>query len=236
VLLGLESGNEAFRKKYLNRQYSNDLLVEKARMLRKADLDLFTFNIVGFPFETPEQMRDTLELNRRAKPDGGVCTFFYPYKHTQLYRIAQENGLLRSDEEMADITNYNTRPAIKMDAQTERQCVQIQQEIADYLEHRRMLWRVSHSSIPLPRPLKKFASPAWYAEGLRHASVAHAVAKAVYRASGMKRVMRGLQGYRVTGLQGGNGESGRGTGLRGGAAEREGARVGKEGVGDKGEG
>lgn len=189
VLLGLESGNEEFRKKYLNRAYSNKLLVEKCRMLRKADLDLFTFNIVGFPLEGEREMRDTLRLNRLAKPDGGVCTFFYPYKHTRLYEICEENGLLPDEKELAAITNYNTRPAVRMSDELAKACVNIQQQITVYLEYRRLLWRIRHQPGRLPGCLKRLVAPSWYASFMRPEGLIFRCVRGVYRACGLRRIL-----------------------------------------------
>ena len=188
VLLGLESGNEVFRKKYLNRAYSNKLLVEKCRMLRKADLDLFTFNIVGFPLEGAREMRDTLRLNQQAKPDGGVCTFFYPYKHTQLHKICEENGVLLDEKDLGTITNYNSRPAIRMSDDLSKTCVDYQRKITTYLEHRRLLWRIAHGPGPLPRVLKRFVSPTWYASFMNPDGTLYQCVRAVYRACGVRKL------------------------------------------------
>lgn len=133
VFIGLESGDETLRSNFLNRKYSNDLFIEKCKLIKKARLKLFTFNIVGFPFETKKEMENTFKLNRIVSPDSGVCTFFYPYKATELYRICKDNNLLRSDFEMLDITNYNTRPAIKMSAKQEKECILFQRKILNYL-------------------------------------------------------------------------------------------------------
>jgi len=189
VLLGLESGSEDFRKKYLNRAYTNKMLVEKCQMLRRADLDLFTFNIVGFPLEGEAEMRDTLKLNMRAKPDGGVCTFFFPYKHTRLYEICKEQGLLLDETELSMITNYNSRPSIRMSEGLAKACVEYQRKITDFIEYRRLLWRISHQSGSLPRPLKRFASPAWYASFMKQDSFVFCMARKAYHVCGLKRLM-----------------------------------------------
>ncbi|UCD55171.1 MAG: radical SAM protein, partial [Candidatus Omnitrophota bacterium] len=84
VLLGLESGNEDIRNNVLNRKHSNNLIIEKSKMIKDAGFPLFTFNIVGLPFESGKQMEDTFNLNLEIKPNHGVCTFFYPYKGTVL--------------------------------------------------------------------------------------------------------------------------------------------------------
>ena len=133
ALVGLESGNERLRRDLLNRNYSNELFIEKAKIIKDAGIELFTFNMVGFPFETKEEMQDTLELNRRAEPDTGFCTFFYPYKGTELYALCDREGLLKDRKEMAKITNYNTKPAIKLTSVKEKECIKYQKKIMSYL-------------------------------------------------------------------------------------------------------
>ncbi len=139
VCIGLESGNEQLRHRILNRKYSNTLFIEKAKIIKDAGIDLYTFNIVGFPFEGKKEMKDTLELNKVIGSDKGVCTFFFPYKNTELYNICRQNNLLKSEDELLDMTNYNTRPAIKMTPEQERDCVYFQREISLYLWNQEML-------------------------------------------------------------------------------------------------
>lgn len=133
VFVGLESGDEQVRSKVLNRKYSNSLFIEKCRMIKESGLKLFTFNIVGFPFEGRREMENTFALNKTVSPHSGVCTFFYPYKHTELYDICQKEALLKNRAEMLEITNYNTRPSIKMTPEQERGCIYYQRKIYNYL-------------------------------------------------------------------------------------------------------
>ena len=143
VYIGLESGNESFRKNILNRKYSNSLFIEKCKMIKNAGLDLFTFNIVGFPFESKKEMEETFELNKRVAPNKGACTFFYPYKGTELYKRCEENNLLKSDEEMASITNYNTKPAIKMSETQEKVCIDYQKKMSYFFARQSYLTGMS---------------------------------------------------------------------------------------------
>lgn len=133
ALIGLESGNEHLRNKILNRKYSNANFIEKAKIIKDEGIKLYTFNIVGFPFEGKKEINDTLELNKRIEPDDGVCTFFYPYRGTELYRICEQEGLLKDEKDTLKITNYNTKPAIRLKGLTEKECVKFQKIITFYL-------------------------------------------------------------------------------------------------------
>jgi radical SAM superfamily enzyme YgiQ (UPF0313 family) len=137
LYVGLESGDEKLRLNLLNRKYSNELFIKKAKMVKKAGIKLHTYNIVGFPFESKKQMKETLRLNKIIKPNGGRCMFFYPYKKTKLYKICKENKLLKSEKEMSEMTNIFIGPAIKMTKKQEKACKLYYQKINSYFSRQR---------------------------------------------------------------------------------------------------
>ena len=132
VLFGLESGDELLRTELLNRDHSNALIAEKCRLVKESGITICTLNIVGFPFETKEQMQETLELNKRIAPEFGTCYFFHPYKNTYLYELCEKNGLLKSDAEMRDITSNYSRPFIKLTGMAENDCIKFQKKLTFY--------------------------------------------------------------------------------------------------------
>jgi radical SAM superfamily enzyme YgiQ (UPF0313 family) len=132
--IGLESGNEELRKTILNRSPDNDFIIEKCRMVQNAGIELYTFNVVGFPDEQGAEMEETYNLNKRIAPSGGVCTFFYPYKKTALYEICKKRNRLLPEDDMLDITNYLSQPSIKMNAAEKKTCIFYQEKIMSYME------------------------------------------------------------------------------------------------------
>ncbi|MES3008266.1 MAG: radical SAM protein [Pseudomonadota bacterium] len=94
IWFGIESGDEKYRSTMLGRKMTNQQVIEAADNCKKAGINRLTFNIVGMPLETSENMRQTLELNRRIAPE---FFFFFPYiplRGTPLYNKAKEEGLL----------------------------------------------------------------------------------------------------------------------------------------------
>ncbi len=133
ALIGLESGNEELRKTLLNRSPGNDFIVEKCRMVQNAGIELYTFNVVGFPDEQGAEMEETYNLNKRIAPNGGVCTFFYPYKKTTLYEICKKRNRLLPEVDMLNITNYLSQPSIKMSPAEKKTCIFYQEKIMSYM-------------------------------------------------------------------------------------------------------
>lgn len=97
VAIGIESGNEGFREKYLNRRMKNDQIVKAFSDAKEAGLITKSYNIVGFPFETPDMFKDTVEINKRVNPDTHVCYIFNPYPGTRLFDMCLENDFLDKD-------------------------------------------------------------------------------------------------------------------------------------------
>ncbi|MDD2759414.1 MAG: GNAT family N-acetyltransferase [Methylomonas sp.] len=94
IWFGIESGDEKYRTTMLGRKMTNQQIIDAADNCKKAGINRLTFNIVGMPLETAENMRNTLELNRRVAPE---FFFFFPYiplRGTPLYQRAEAENLL----------------------------------------------------------------------------------------------------------------------------------------------
>ena len=94
VTIGLESGNEQYREKYLKRSMKNDHMVKISHMLKKAGIIVNSYSIIGLPHETLELSLETVKLNARMHSDGVVISFFQPYPATRLRQIAEVGGFI----------------------------------------------------------------------------------------------------------------------------------------------
>ena len=61
--------------------------------------DLKSFNIVGFPLETPEIAGETIELNARINPDSVIVGIFEPYPGTRLAEVCRREGFVDAARE-----------------------------------------------------------------------------------------------------------------------------------------
>ncbi|MFA5117984.1 MAG: radical SAM protein [Candidatus Omnitrophota bacterium] len=108
ISIGIEHGNEEFRKKIIKRSLSNDAIVKAVSVIAEAKLPagISVNNIVGFPDETPSLAMDTIELNRRIadKVDTMNCYAFVPYHGTLLHALALERGYIDDDTPTSCLT------------------------------------------------------------------------------------------------------------------------------------
>jgi len=94
--MGIESGNDFLRKEIMNRKMSKDQIVMAFRLAREVGIKTASFNMIGVPFETCKTIRETIEVNRSAKPESILCTIFMPFEGTKLGNICKENGWIKN--------------------------------------------------------------------------------------------------------------------------------------------
>jgi radical SAM superfamily enzyme YgiQ (UPF0313 family) len=102
VTIGLENGNEEFRRKYLHRTMNNDHIVRVAGWLRANGVRVYTYNIIGLPHETLALTLETAKLNARLRADSEVVSFFFPYPATELRDISEAGGFLDPGVRLTD--------------------------------------------------------------------------------------------------------------------------------------
>jgi len=103
IAVGIESGDEEFRKKYLNRHMSNEIIIKAIDIIKQnSKIRVSVNNIVGFPFETRENIFKTIELNRDVKADTHMVNIFNPFKGTKLREMAIEAGFISKDMDAGD--------------------------------------------------------------------------------------------------------------------------------------
>jgi anaerobic magnesium-protoporphyrin IX monomethyl ester cyclase len=106
VKMGLESGNDDIRNSLLNKNVSEECIIETAGLLRKHNIRFQTFNMVGNPGESLSMALQTYNLNRRIRPDFAWCSLLNPYPGTEIHQICEDLGYLEQHPDYAD-GNYS---------------------------------------------------------------------------------------------------------------------------------
>lgn len=137
--VGLECGNEEFRKKKLNRLVSNEELVEHLNILGRSSISFSINNIIGFPGETRELIFDTIELNRKISGyDSLTVSIFTPYHGTILREEAIRKGYIDPDI----ITTHTVSSSLlKMPQLTIEEIDGLMRTFLLYVKFPREMWR-----------------------------------------------------------------------------------------------
>lgn len=103
VSVGIEHGNEQFRRDIVDRRIDNRTLIDKTNLLGRS-IPVSVNNITGFPTETRELAFDTVALNRELEVDTMNCYTFMPYHGTPLRDMAVKLGYLAPDALTCSLT------------------------------------------------------------------------------------------------------------------------------------
>jgi len=92
VMMGVENGDEYIRNEVLNKGVSDEQIIQAAEAIKKVGIKLWTFNMVGVPYETSETIEKTIQLNKKIKPDVVFVSVFYPFPGTELGELCKKKG------------------------------------------------------------------------------------------------------------------------------------------------
>ncbi len=112
VNMGIECGDEAYRKAHLNRPMTNDDIVAASDLLHTHGIRILSDNMLGLPGAPDDADRQTLELNRRCGIEYPLAMIFQPYPGTGLGNYARRFGLFDGEIENIE-ANYYLRTVLK---------------------------------------------------------------------------------------------------------------------------
>ena len=78
--------------------------VKSAAFISLVKIELQTFFLVGYPYETEEMLKDTIKMMKKSKSDKILYSIFTPYPSTALYEFCERRGLIKDN---FDPTLYN---------------------------------------------------------------------------------------------------------------------------------
>lgn len=113
LAMGLECGDEQFRRTHLKRFMTNEKIIEAFTLVKKAGIFVTSFNMIGYPFDNDDELtQKTKEINDLIKPNYVQVSIFYPLPGTQLYQYCMENN--RVDlEKYSNTTDYFSESVLK---------------------------------------------------------------------------------------------------------------------------
>ncbi len=109
--LGVECGDEEFRRKHLKRYMTNEQLINAFKLLRNAKIQTTSFNVIGWPFDNDEDLcKSTVKINKEISPNICQVTWFYPFPGTEMHDYCVDNNLMGTK----NIGTYHRGSVLKM--------------------------------------------------------------------------------------------------------------------------
>lgn len=100
VAMGVECGDEKFRREMLNRKMTNEQIIEAFRLLRDGPgIDLRAFCMKGWPVSYDDELTvKTVALVKKLKSTRSQMNTFFPFPGTRIYDYCVERDLIDWDK------------------------------------------------------------------------------------------------------------------------------------------
>lgn len=97
LAVGIESGNQYVQNNILKKNLRLDMIKKKVDLLKKHDVNVRGFYILGFIGENKKMMEDTIKFALDLNIDWSEIKIFTPLVGSEMYDIAKEKGYLVGD-------------------------------------------------------------------------------------------------------------------------------------------
>jgi anaerobic magnesium-protoporphyrin IX monomethyl ester cyclase len=109
LTLAVESGDQDVLKNIIKKPTRLDQVEDAARRIRQKGIGSLGFFIIGFPGETKEQIRRTLDFSRRLDLDRISCFIFNPLPGTPLFDESVAKGYIKPGDMTEDVDYFEAR-------------------------------------------------------------------------------------------------------------------------------
>ena len=111
VIAAIESGNQRVLKEVIKKPLKLDKVIEICKLIRKYNITLAGFFIVGFPDETLEEIKETFGFALKCNLQIAGFSFATPLPSTELWRQAEKDNLFIRKFDLTNIS-YD-KPSLK---------------------------------------------------------------------------------------------------------------------------
>ena len=94
AVLGLECGDEAYRKRFLDKPFTNAAALSAVQRLEDAGITVHASFIMGLPFETPQHLAATVRMAQEIGAGELSWKYYTPERWTRLYSLCVANDLI----------------------------------------------------------------------------------------------------------------------------------------------
>lgn len=128
--VGIESGSERILK-MIKKGEGKEQIVSGIACLRRSRISVSAFIMIGFPTETAEDVKATIDFAKGLGPDFLVLSILTPYPGTEIHDFARERGLIAAGLPYSDCFHQSPRmgltniPPETFDALRERVFAQV---------------------------------------------------------------------------------------------------------------
>jgi radical SAM superfamily enzyme YgiQ (UPF0313 family) len=110
IRMGIETGNEEFRKDIYHKAISNEAFRRTCKMAHESRLLVTGYNILGGPGETWNTMKDTYRFSKELKVDRPFFFFYRPFPKTRCFELVESANGPITKENIETVTDFHGGP------------------------------------------------------------------------------------------------------------------------------
>ena len=100
ITLGVESGSDQVLRA-MKKKITVDQILRATALIKNFGMKLITCFVVGLPYESGEDIRKTIQIMKKIRPDATNFSTFFPYPGTEAYEETLRQGLIAPDFDWA---------------------------------------------------------------------------------------------------------------------------------------
>jgi len=163
VTMGLESGNDALRRKVLNRVSDNKQFIKAVGWFKDFGIRVASGNMIGIPHETRDNVFETISVNRQAGVDLADVSVLFPFPGTPIHDYCKEEGFLK--KELSEQDYYRAEPVLDMPQLKREDITGIMKTFQMYMNAPKWLYpliRKAEGDTPQSKRLHKMLNKIFY--------------------------------------------------------------------------
>ncbi len=136
VKIGIESGNQRILD-LMKKGITVEQIEKTAKILSKSGIHWTGYFMMGLPTETKEEIKDTLCLMKRIKPDYASISVYEAFPGTELFEIGIEKGLVQRERGLKGFYSispkyyYNKDIHYRIDTMSDEEFQKLEEDIKE---------------------------------------------------------------------------------------------------------
>ena len=159
VKFGIESGSERIRKKVMNRAMSNDTIKKAFATAHEAGLHSSAFVMFGLPYETREDIMETVQLLADIRPGRFRWAIFFPFPNTAAYEMSRQGGFIDFNR-MDSLNNFTEESCLDFGPE-QNLWIQKLQKIFPWQVNAHAPFPAAHEYREMTRQIEALPAEAW---------------------------------------------------------------------------
>jgi hypothetical protein len=169
IKFGIESGSERVRNKVMNRVMTNETIQRAFATAHDAGLHTSAFVMFGLPYETRDDIMETIQLLADIRPGRFRWAIFFPFPNTEAYAMSRQGGFIDFNR-MESLNNFTEESCLNFGPE-QNLWIQKLQKIFPWYVNARTPFPAAKEYQSMIQDIEKLPAEAWDARQDRILSI-----------------------------------------------------------------